>query len=104
MMLGNAGNHPRLTGAADAELARIVDIDPGLVQHFENFLALGNEIFLAGARKFDPEAAHMTAGGIVFRREILDVNITRRTTYRGRFERFEHWVWPAAIKVRVLRR
>src|SRR5580692_6474172 len=35
----DARNHPGLAGAADAELAGIIDVDAGVEQHFEYFLA-----------------------------------------------------------------
>src|SRR5262249_6609581 len=104
MMLGNAGNHPRLASAANAELAGIVDVDAGLIEHFENFLAFGNKVFLAGAREFDPEPAHMGRRSIILRSEIFDVNVDARAACCGRLEGFEHRIRAAAIKMAVLRR
>ncbi len=57
--IGDAGNDLGLAGAANAEFAGIVDVDAGLEQHFEDFLAFGDEIFLAGTRELDPEAAEL---------------------------------------------
>src|SRR6516165_7578357 len=102
VMLGNAGDHPRLARAANAELTGIIDIDTGLEQHFENFLAFGDEIFLAGARQFDPEPAYMAGRAVVLRREIFDMNVSARAACRGGLERFEHRVRATAIKMRVL--
>ena len=73
----DAGNDAGLAGAADAELAGIVDVDAGIEQHFEHLLALGDEIFLAGARQLDPEAAGAGRRGLVLRREIFDVDVPR---------------------------
>src|SRR5215467_10156786 len=70
-VLGDSGNHPRHALAADAELAGIIDIDAGLVQHFQNLAALGDVIFLAGACELDPEAAG--GGRLGFGGEILHV-------------------------------
>src|SRR5262249_41144593 len=104
MMLGNAGNHSRLAGAADAELAGIVDIDARLIEHFQNFLAFGNKIFLAGARELAPEPAHMGRRSVVLRREIFDVNVAARAACGSCLEGFEHRIRAAAIKMAVLRR
>src|SRR5271167_1609085 len=47
-VLGNTGDDARHALAADAKLARIVDVDAGLIEYFQNLLALRNVIFLAG--------------------------------------------------------
>ena len=53
----NAGDHPSHALAANAEFTGIIDVDFGLEENLENFLAFGDEVFLAGAGEFDPEAA-----------------------------------------------
>src|SRR5258705_6220442 len=58
-MLGLAGNHALLAGAADPELARIVDVDALIEQHFEDRASLRYEEFLPRARKLDREAAFL---------------------------------------------
>jgi hypothetical protein len=57
VVLGNPGDDARDAFAADAELAGIVDVDAGLVEHFEDLFAFGDEIFLAGARELPRSAA-----------------------------------------------
>src|SRR5271167_789656 len=94
-VLRDAGDHTRLAGAADAELAGIVDIDAGFEQHFENLLALGDEIFLAGARQLHPETAGCR--GFDFRGEIFDVHRALRPARGRRLERRQHGFWAAAI-------
>src|SRR5208282_1032752 len=56
-VLGNTGDHARHAFAADAEFARVVDVDAGLIKHFKDLLALRDVILLAGAREFHPETA-----------------------------------------------
>ena len=76
--LRDAGNDASFASAADAELAGIIDVDAGLEQHFENLLALGDEILLARTCKLDPEPADMGSGAFVLWREIFDVDIAAR--------------------------
>src|SRR3984957_4164926 len=57
VMHRDAGDHLGLAGAADAELAGIIDVDAGVEQHFEHFLARRDEVFLARFGELDPEAA-----------------------------------------------
>src|SRR5580692_743683 len=79
----DAGDHLGLAGAADAELAGIIDVDPGIEQHFEHFLARRDEIFLARLGELDPEAAEAIGRrGVFLRREIFDVNIRLRPAGR----------------------
>ena len=56
-MLRRAGDHPLLAGAANPELAGIVDVDAGIEQHLQDALAFGDDEFLSGAGEFDDEAA-----------------------------------------------
>src|SRR5436190_9211809 len=56
-VLGNSGNDALLAGAANAELARIIDVDALVEQHLQDRLAFRNEEFLAGALQLDGEAA-----------------------------------------------
>src|SRR5262249_58313506 len=56
-VLGNAGDDALLAGAADAELAGIVDVHSGIEQHLQDALALGNDVLLSGARELDYEPA-----------------------------------------------
>src|SRR5277367_934302 len=50
VVLGNAGDDARDAFAADAEFARIVDVDAGLVEDFENLPALRDKVFLTRFR------------------------------------------------------
>src|SRR5579871_203572 len=52
-VLGLARDHALLAGAADAELARIVDVDAFVEQHAEDRMARRDEEFPARARKLD---------------------------------------------------
>jgi hypothetical protein len=85
VVLGNTGNDPRLAGAADAELAGIIDVDASLVQHFEDLLALGDVIFLAGTRELDPEAADRRRL-ILLGREIFDMDVAFRPAGGAKIE------------------
>ena len=98
----NAGDHAGHAGAADAELAGIIDIDAGVEQHFEDLLALGDVIFLARARELDPEAAGGRGFGLGG--EIFDMDLAARPVGRGRLECGQHRLRPAAIQMRVFRR
>ena len=68
-VLGSSGNHPLLAGAANPELAGIIDVDTLIEQDFENRPALRNEKFLVRTRELDGESALL--GGFGPRREIL---------------------------------
>src|SRR5580698_4590312 len=75
----DAGDHLGLAGAADAEFAGIIDVDAGVEQHFEHFLARRDEIFLARLGEFDPEAAEAVFRVRIFlRRKIFDVHVGLR--------------------------
>src|ERR1700676_4618384 len=80
----DAGDHLGLAGAADAELAGIIDVDAGVEQHFEHFFARRDEIFLTRFGELDPEATEAIGRrGVFLRREIFDVDVGTRPA-RGR--------------------
>ena len=60
----DAGDDALLAGAADAELAGIVDVDAFIEQDFENGAAFRDEEFLARARKLDREPALLGLGAV----------------------------------------
>src|SRR5438270_11539074 len=98
-MLRDACDDPLLAGAANAELARIIDIDALIEQYAQDGLALGNEEFLAGARKLDREAA--LARRLRLGREIFRVNLGARPIRGHGLEDPQHRGRAAAIKMRI---
>src|SRR5262249_20348612 len=88
VVLGDAFYDALLAGAADTELAGIVDVDAFIEQDFEDGATLRNEEFLARARELDCEAALLGLGGFLFGREVLDVNLRVRPVLGGRLEGF----------------
>src|SRR5258706_142883 len=99
VVLVDAGNHPLLAGAADAELAGIVDVDARIEQHLQDALALGADEFLSRAREFDHEPALLV--GPLLGREIFDVDLRARPIRGRRLECLEHRGGSAAIEVCV---
>src|SRR5215467_15414114 len=65
VVLGDAFDDALLAGAADAELAGIVDVDALIEQHLEDGAALRNEELLARARELDREAALLGLGDVL---------------------------------------
>src|SRR5262249_38725067 len=97
----DAGNDPRLAGAADAFLAGMRHLDAGLAHALQNGLALWDHEFALGARKLDDEAALLRCRE--FRCEIFDMDLILRPIGGRGFESCKHRRWPAAIKMRVPR-
>src|ERR1700719_1895026 len=101
VMHRDAGDHFGLASAANAELAGIIDVDAGVEQHFEHFLARRDEIFLPRLGELDPEATEAVFRVRIFlRRKIFDVNVYLRPARRCRLEGFEHRIGGAAVKMR----
>ena len=83
-MLGDAGDHPRSHTAADAELAGIIDVDAGFVQHLQDFLPSGMSNSLPERASSTVKPPDFAASG--FGREIFHMDLPLRPA-RGRRSR-----------------
>ncbi len=102
-MLRSAGDHALLAGAADAELAGVVEVDAGIEQHVEDGLALGNEIFDAGARELHGKAAFLCRRKLLGG-EIFDMDLIARPVLGRGLECLQHRRGTTTVQVRILRR